>query len=68
MRLELIDCLTRIADPRTLPALMAAYRSPRPSPQAEQLALARALVAIPDPRAQVVLAESTRRMPLPQIP
>ncbi len=68
LRLELIERLVLHADPMTLPALLAAFRAePRPA-QDEHLALTRALVAIPDPRAQVVLSESARRMNRPQIP
>ena len=47
---------------------MAAYRrQPAPEP-GEQLALSRALVVFPDPRAQLVLAERSRRTHVPPIP
>ncbi|MCB9648305.1 MAG: hypothetical protein H6730_17120 [Deltaproteobacteria bacterium] len=68
LRLELIDRLRTRADPSTLPCLMQAFRSqPAPLP-AEQLALSRALVAFPDPRAQTVLMEAARRIGRPEIP
>lgn len=68
LRLELIERLTQLVDPRTLPALMAAYRATPPPPPAEMLALSRALVAFPDPRAQLALVEVARRLERPQIP
>jgi hypothetical protein len=68
LRIELIERLARLRDPRTLPALMAAYRArPAPAP-AEMLALSRALVAFPDPRAQLALSEVARRLNRPAIP
>lgn len=68
LRLELIERLAQIADPRTLPVLMAAYRAhPAPSPP-EMLALSRALVGFTDPRAQRALMEVARRFERPQIP
>lgn len=68
LRQELIDRLSRMADPRTLPALMGAYRAEPPPPPHEQLALARALLAFPDPRAQLALKEVSRRVDRPAIP
>lgn len=68
LRLELIERLARLRDPRTLPALMAAYRAQPPPPPAEMLALSRALVAFPDPRAELALAEVARRLERPAIP
>lgn len=69
LRLELIDRLRTRADPSALPSLLAAFRhrSP-PPPPAELLALSRALVSFPDPRAQTVLNEAVRRMGRPDIP
>lgn len=68
LRLELIERLTRLAEPSTLPALMEAFRAQPPPPPAERLALSQALVAFPDPRAQVVLTEAARRLERPDIP
>lgn len=68
LRLELIDRIRTRADPATLPCLMEAFRTqPAPEP-AELLALSRALVAFPDPRAQSVLTEAARRLGRPDIP
>ena len=68
LRLELIERLARLLDPRTLPVLIAAYRAhPAPSPP-EMLALSRALVGFPDPRAQRALMDVARRFERPQIP
>ena len=68
LRLELIDRLRTRADPSTLPVLMQAFRShPAPEPP-ELLALSRALVAFPDPRAQTVLMEVAQQMGRPEIP
>lgn len=68
LRLELIERLSRLADPRTLPALMGAFRAEPPPPRAEMLALSRALLAFPDPRAQLALTEVARRLERPAIP
>lgn len=68
LRLELIERLTQLADPATLPALFEAFRNTPPPPPAELLALSRAMVAFEDPRAQVVLTEAARRLERPQIP
>jgi hypothetical protein len=68
LRIELIERLARIRDQRTLPALMQAYRARPPPPPIEMLALSRALVAFPDPRAQLALIEVARRMERPAIP
>jgi hypothetical protein len=68
LRLEIIERLAALVDPRTLPALMASYRASPPPPPAEMLALSRALVAFPDPRAQLALIEVARRIERPQIP
>jgi hypothetical protein len=68
LRIELIERLARLRDPRTLPALMSAYRARPPPPPAEMLALSRALVAFPDPRAQLALSEVARRLDRPAIP
>lgn len=68
LRIELIERLTELRDPSTLPVLMAAYRRhPAPEP-AEQLALSRALVVFPDPRAQTVLAEPRPTPAIPPLP
>lgn len=68
LRIELIERLTSLRDPATLPVLMAAYRRQPPPEPAEQLALSRALVVFPDPRAQTVLAERSHRAVLPPVP
>lgn len=68
LRLELIDLLTRFAEPATLPVLMEAFRTEPAPPPAERVALSRALIAFPDPRAQVVLTEAARRLERPDIP
>ncbi len=68
LRLELIEKLSQLRDPRTLPALMAAYRTEPSPPPAEMLALSRALVSFPDPRAQMALIEVARRRDRPPIP
>ena len=65
LRIELIEHLTSLREPSTLPVLMEAYRRRHPS---EQLALSRALVSFPDPRAQVVLAELRVSSSSPPIP
>ncbi len=68
LRLELVERMARLLDPRTLPVLIAAYRAhPAPSPP-EMLALSRALVGFPDPRAQRALMDVARRFERPQIP
>ncbi len=67
LRAELIERLGALADPSTLPSLMAAYRTQALPPE-EQVALSRALVAFADPRAQMVLAEAARDVPRPQLP
>lgn len=69
LRLELLELLAELADPSTLPALMVAYRQRNPPPPPQELvALSRALVGFPDPRAQLVLTEAARRLQRPQIP
>lgn len=68
LRIELIERLTALRDPATLPVLMAAYRRQPPPEPSEQLALSRALVVFPDPRAQTVLAERSHRSVVPPIP
>ena len=68
LRLELIDRVRTRADPATLPCLMEAFRAQPPPPPAEMLALSRALVAFPDPRAQTVLTEAAKQLARPQVP
>ncbi len=68
LRIEIIERLTVLNDASTLPVLMAAYRQQPPPEPAEKLALSRALVLFVDPRAQSVLAESSRRTVIPPIP
>jgi hypothetical protein len=68
LRIEIIERLTVLRDPSTLPVLMGAYRRQPPPRPAEQLALSRALVVFPDPRAQVVLAEPRNPEKPPPIP
>jgi hypothetical protein len=67
LRLELIERLAGIGDPMTLPVLLEQYRSSRDDP-AEMLALSRALVAFPDPRARQALAEAVRSFERPPLP
>lgn len=68
MRQEIIERLTKLVDPRTLPALLGAFRARPSPPPAEMLALSRALVAFPDPRAGIALTEVARRLDRPAIP
>lgn len=83
LRLELIERLAERADPMTLPVLIEQYASAHGSPDsppsaeiertqladpAEILALSRALVAIPDPRARAALMEATRSFERPPVP
>lgn len=68
MRQEIIERLTKLVDPRTLPALLGAFRARPSPPPAEMLALSRALVAFPDPRAGLALTEVARRLDRPAIP
>jgi len=68
LRIELIERLTALRDPSTLPVLMAAYRRLPPPEPSELLALSRALVVFPDPRAQTVLAERSLRSNVPPVP
>lgn len=68
MRLEIIERLTKLLDPRTLPALLGAFRARPAPPPSEMLALSRSLVAFPDPRAHLALTEVARRLDRPAIP
>lgn len=68
LRLELIERMARILDPRTLPVLIAAYRARPGASPAEMLALSRALIGFTDPRAQRALMDVASRFERPQIP
>jgi hypothetical protein len=68
LRQEIIERLTKLVDPRTLPALLGAFRARPSPPPSEMLALSRALVAFPDPRAHLALTEVARRLDRPAIP
>lgn len=68
LRLEVIEQLTLFADPGALLPLAMAYRAEPPPSPAELLALSRALVAIPDPRAQLVLRDVAARLDPPSLP
>lgn len=66
LRLELIDRLATLADPRTLPVLMAALAQNPPADEAS--ALSRALIAHPDPRARLALAARAQNLDIPPVP
>lgn len=66
LRLELINRLAALADPRTLPILMAGLAQD-PAPE-EASALSRALIAHPDPRARLALAARTQNLDIPPVP
>jgi hypothetical protein len=68
LRIELIERLALRPDPRTLPPLLAAIATYPPPPAGEMLALTRALVAYPDPRARVALTAATRKLDRPPVP
>jgi hypothetical protein len=68
LRLELIERLALLGDPRSLPVLMSAVGSDPPPPAPEMLALSRALLASPDPRARLALGAATHRLDRPLIP
>lgn len=66
LRLELIDRLATLADPRTLPVLMSALA--QDPPPDEESALSRALIAHPDPRARLALAARAQNLDIPPVP
>ncbi len=68
LRLEIIDLLSRNPDSRALPALMSALASSEPSPPKEALALSRALVSHPDPRARRALTAHAQQLERPPVP
>lgn len=68
LRLELIEEIALLANPSTLLPLSIAYRAEPPPSPSELLALSRALVAIPDPRAQLVLRDVAARFSPPSLP
>lgn len=68
LRVELIERLALRPDPRTLLPLIAALSAQPPPPPAEMLALTRALVAYPDPRARVALSAASQRLDRPAVP
>lgn len=68
LRVELIERLALRPDARTLPPLLAAVSAYPPPPPGEMLALTRALVAYPDPRARVALSAATQRLDRPPVP
>jgi len=68
LRIELIECLSQIDDSRIVPSLMCALAAvPSPSP-VEVLALSRALVSHPDPRARPALNMVAQRLDRPLVP
>ncbi len=68
LRLDIIEWLTILADPRTLLPLSMAYQTRPPPPPAEVLALSRALVAFNDPRAKTVLRAGSFPLTRPDVP
>ena len=68
LRLDLIEWLAILADPRTLLPLSMAYQTRPPPAPAEVLALSRALVAFNDPRAKTVLRAGSFPLTRPDVP
>jgi len=68
MRLEIIDRLSRIHDSRSVPALMSALATMPAPPPKEMLALSRALVSHPDPRARPAMNIVSERLDRPLVP
>ena len=68
LRLEIIESLSRVSDPRIIPALMDAVHAAPPPPPMEHVALSRVLVAHPDPRARKALSSATERLDVPSVP
>ncbi|MEE2901529.1 MAG: hypothetical protein VYC39_04335 [Myxococcota bacterium] len=68
LRLELIECLSKLDDTRIIPSLMCALTALPPPPPQEVLALSRALVSHPDPRAQPALNIVSQRLARPLVP
>jgi len=68
LRLEILDHLARSSDSRAVPALMDALGASPPPPPEELLALSRALVAHPDPRARRALSAASERLDRPPVP
>ena len=68
LRLDIIEWLTLLADPRTLLPLSMAYQAHPPPPPTEMLALSRALVAFNDPRAKTVLRAGSFPLTRPDVP
>ncbi|MEO1335617.1 MAG: hypothetical protein AAFV29_08225 [Myxococcota bacterium] len=68
LRLDIIEWLALLADPRTLLPLAIAYQSRPPPPPTEVLALSRALVLFNDPRAKMVLRAGSFPLTRPDVP
>lgn len=68
LRLEIIDALEALADPRSIPSLILALRNDPPPSMAERAALSRAMVAMDDPRAQAALRAVTKQSQRPAVP
>ena len=68
LRLELIEHLSKLDDTRIIPSLMCALTALPPPPPREVLALSRALVSHPDPRAQPALNIVSQRLDRPLVP
>jgi len=68
LRVEIIERLALKPDPRSLPPLIAAVSADPPPSALEMLALTRALVAYPDPRARIALTKAAQRLDRPAVP
>ena len=68
LRLDIVEWLTLLADPRTLLPLSMAYQAQPPPTPSEVLALSRALVAFNDPRAKMVLRAGSFPLTRPDVP
>ncbi len=68
LRLDIIEWLTILADPRTLLPLSLAFQNQPPPPPAEALALSRAIVTFNDPRAKMVLRAGSFPLTRPDVP
>ena len=68
LRLDIIEWLALLGDPRTLLPLCLAYQAKPPPPAAEVLALSRALVRFNDPRAKMVLRAGSFPLTRPDVP
>ena len=68
LRLDIIEWLTVLSDPRTLLPLSLAFQAQPPPPPTEVLALSRALVGFKDPRAKMVLRAGSFPLTRPDVP